>query len=152
MPEPATTTAPELTIVRTFNAPPALVFKAWTDPAHLVRWLGPSNFEAHDISLDVRPGGAWRACITSPEGNENWMSGTYREISPPDRLVFTFAWDSTGFQTLVTIDLEAQRDQTLMTFHQAPFASVESRDSHNGGWTESFDRLAALVAGSDAPN
>lgn len=150
MPEPATATAPELTIVRTFAAPPVLVFKAWTDPAHVVRWFGPKDFTAHDIALDVRPGGIWRACITSPDGDDNWMGGTYREISPPDRLVFTFAWDSTGFETLVTITLEAQNDQTLMTFHQAPFASADSRDSHDGGWTESFDRLAAFVAESDA--
>ena len=71
MPDPATATAPELTIVRTFNAPPVLVFKAWTDPADLVRWLGPSGFHAHSITLDTRGGGAWRACIVSPDGNEN---------------------------------------------------------------------------------
>jgi uncharacterized protein YndB with AHSA1/START domain len=149
MPDPATATAPELTIVRTFNAPPVLLFKAWTDPAHLVRWLGPSGFHAHSITLDTQSGGAWRACITSPEGNDNWMGGRYRELSSPDRLVFTFAWDSTGFETVVTITLRAEGPRTVMTFHQAPFASAESRDSHNGGWTESFDRLAAFVAESD---
>ena len=139
-------TRPELTITRRFNAPPSLVFKAWTQPEHLVRWLGPKEFRAHDIALDVREGGSWRACITGPDEDEHWMGGRYREISPHDRLVFTFAWDSTGFETVVTITLAADGDQTAMTFHQAPFASVESRDSHNQGWTSSFDRLAALVA------
>jgi uncharacterized protein YndB with AHSA1/START domain len=139
-------TAPELTITRSFNAPPSLVFKAWTQPEHLVRWLGPKDYRAHAVELDVREGGGWRACITGPDGDENWMGGRYREISPHDRLVFTFAWDSTGFETVVTITLAADGDRTAMTFHQAPFASIESRDSHNQGWTSSFDRLAALVA------
>jgi uncharacterized protein YndB with AHSA1/START domain len=142
----AASASPELTITRSFKAPPSLVFKAWTRPEHLVRWLGPKEFRAHDIALDVREGGSWRACITGPDGDENWMGGRYREISPPDRLVFTFAWDSTGFESVVTITLAADGDQTAMTFHQAPFASVESRDSHNQGWSSSFDRLAALVA------
>ena len=87
-----------------------------------------------------------KASTISPEGNDNWMGGRYRELSSPDRLVFTFAWDSTGFETVVTITLRAEGPRTVMTFHQAPFASDESRDSHNGGWTESFDRLAAFIA------
>ena len=134
-------TAPELEITRTFRAPPSLVFKAWTQPEHLVRWLGPESFRAHGVQVDSREGGSWRACITGPDGDENWMGGRYREISPPGRLVFTFAWDSTGFETVVTITLRASGDQTTMTFHQTPFASVESRDSHLGGWSSSFDRL-----------
>lgn len=141
--------APELTITRTFKAPPSLVFKAWTQAEHLVRWLGPADFRAHAVELDVREGGRWRACITGPDGDENWMGGRYREISAPSRLVFTFAWDHTGFETVVTITLEASGDQTAMTFHQAPFASVESRDSHNGGWSSSFDRLADYLATLD---
>lgn len=123
--------APELTITRTFKAPPSLVFKAWTQAEHLVRWLGPADFRAHAVELDVREG------------------GRYREISAPSRLVFTFAWEHTGFETVVTITLEASGDQTAMTFHQAPFASVESRDSHNGGWSSSFDRLADYLATLD---
>ena len=142
----ALSAAPELTITRSFNAPAALVFKAWTQPEHLVRWLGPVGFAAREVEVDFREGGRWRACINSVEHGDNWMGGEYREISPPDRLVLTFAWESTGFETLMTIDLEERADRTVMTFHQAPFVSVESRDSHNEGWSSSFDRLAALVA------
>ena len=138
--------APELTITRSFNAPAALIFKAWTQAEHLVRWLGPVGFDAREVEVDFRRGGRWRACISSTEHGDMWMGGEYREISPPDRLVLTFAWDSTGFETLVTIDLQELADRTVMTFHQTPFVSVESRDSHNQGWSSSFDRLAALVA------
>jgi uncharacterized protein YndB with AHSA1/START domain len=146
MAEAATTTAPELTITRTFNAPAALVFKAWTQAEHLVRWLGPKSHPAREVEVDFREGGAWRACLRSPDGEDLWMGGRYREISPPDRLVLTFAWDSTGFETVVTIRLEEVGERTVMHFHQAPFASVDSRDSHNEGWSSSFDRLAEHVA------
>jgi uncharacterized protein YndB with AHSA1/START domain len=146
MAEAATTTAPELTITRTFNAPAALVFKAWTQAEHLVRWLGPKSHPAREVEVDFREGGAWRACLRSPDGEDLWMGGQYREISPPDRLVLTFAWDSTGFETVVTIRLEEVGERTVMHFHQAPFASVDSRDSHNEGWSSSFDRLEAFVA------
>lgn len=138
--------APELRITRSFDAPAALVFKAWTQAEHLVRWLGPLGFAAREVELDCREGGRWRACISAPEHGDSWMGGTYREVSPPNRLVFTFAWESTGFETLVTIDLEAVAGRTVMTFHQAPFVSVDSRDSHDGGWRSSFDRLAQHLA------
>lgn len=139
------TAAPELTITRSFAGPAALVFKAWTQVEHLVRWLGPRQYPAREVEVDFRVGGAWRACLRSPDGEDIWMGGTYREIQPPTRLVLTFAWDSTGFETLITVDLVETGDRTVMTFHQAPFASVESRDSHNEGWTSSFDRLAELL-------
>lgn len=139
------TAAPELTLTRTFDAPRALVFKAWTQPEHLVRWLGPEGFQGHSIRLDPKPGGSWRACIDSPEGEANWMGGIYHVVEPPERLAFTFAWDSTGFETLVTITLAEIAGKTTMTFHQAPFASIDSRDSHAGGWRSSFDRLARYL-------
>ena len=141
----ATNDAPTLTITRSFIGPAALVFRAWTQAEHLVRWLGPRSHPAREVEVDFRVGGAWRACLRSPEGEDMWMGGTYREIDPPHRLVFTFAWDSTGFETLVTVDLAEEGERTVMTFRQAPFASIESRDSHNEGWSSSFDRLADHV-------
>ena len=82
----------ELTITRVLDAPRSLVFKVWTQPEHMVRWLGPKGFTAPSCKLEVRPGGAWRACIRSAEGVDHWMRGVYREVAPPERLVFTFAW------------------------------------------------------------
>ena len=63
------------------------------EPEHMVRWLGPKGFTAPSCEIDLRPGGAWRACIRSPEGTDHRMQGVYREIAPPERLVFTFAWE-----------------------------------------------------------
>ena len=140
----------ELVITRTFDAPRELVFRAWSKPEHMVRWLGPKDWTAPSCTMDFRPGGAYRACIRSPEGNENWMRGVYREIVEPERLVFTFAWEKEGEfgrENLVTITFSQQGEKTRMTFRQAFFETIENRDSHHGGWSSCFDRLEQFLAG-----
>ena len=100
--------------------------------------------------IDFRVGGTYRAMITSPARGENWFGGVYREIVANKRLVFTFTWDndgpSAGVETLVTITFEEKGGKTVQTFHQRPFLNAERRDSHVGGWTSSFDKLAAYAA------
>ena len=139
----------QLTITRVFDAPRSLVFKVWTQPEHFSRWLGPKDFTAIACHINVQVGGMYRACIRSPEGNDHWMQGVYREIIEPERLVFTFAWEDENsrpkHETLVTVTFEEQDNKTLMTFQQAIFESTESRDSHNTGWSECFDRLATYL-------
>ena len=81
----------ELSITRVFDAPRELVFQAWSDPKHVMSWWGPRGFTMMSWTMDFRPGGAWRGCIRSPEGLDYWSQGVYREIVPPERLVFTFA-------------------------------------------------------------
>ncbi len=138
---------PELVITRIFDAPPSLVFKAWTQPEHMVRWLGPKDFSASAVRLDVRPGGAWSAVITSAEGKSFGMAGVYREIAPPDRLAFTFAWDEDkAEQMLIALTFRDRDGKTEMTFRQTGFRSAESRDSHRGGWNECFDKLLSALA------
>lgn len=139
----------QLTITRLFDAPRSLVFKVWTQPEHFSRWLGPKDFTTIGCQMNVQVGGMYRACIRSPEGTDYWMQGIYREIIEPERLVFTFAWEDENSQpkheTLVTVTFEEQGNKTLMTFQQAIFESIESRDSHNTGWSECFDRLATYL-------
>jgi uncharacterized protein YndB with AHSA1/START domain len=134
----------ELLIERTFDAPAALVFRIWEDRDHMFRWLGPKNFTCTHLDSDFRPGGKWRACIVSDAHGQSWMGGEYREIEKNKRIVYTFAWedgrDQPGMETLVTVSFTEDRGKTLQSFHQAPFISVESRDSHIGGWNECFDR------------
>jgi uncharacterized protein YndB with AHSA1/START domain len=140
----------ELVITRTFDAPRNLVFRAWTKPEHMVRWLGPHNFTAPSCKMDFRPGGAYRACICSPDGKEYWMRGIYREIVEPERLIFTFSWEEEGErgrENLITVTFGDQGDKTRMTFRQAFFESVEQRDSHQQGWSECLERLAQYLAG-----
>ncbi|ATA96108.1 SRPBCC family protein [Sinorhizobium meliloti] len=136
-----------LTITRVFDAPANLVFKVWTTPEHLARWWGPKGFTVPAITTDFREGGAWRGCIRSPEGQDYWAHGIYREIVAPSRIVLSFAWEEEGsIDTLITVTLDDVAGGTRLTFHQAPFTSAESRDSHAEGWSECMDRLVSYVA------
>ena len=146
---PAAKAATKLEITRLFDAPPELVFKVWTSAEHVARWLGPKDFTCTSCRVDFQPGGVWRACIRSPEGTDYWCSGVYRQITAPTSIVFTFAWEEEGDggrETQVTVTFAAEGGKTRMTFVQTPFRSVESRDSHMGGWSECFERLAAYIA------
>lgn len=140
----------ELVITRTFDAPRALVFRAWTQPEHMVRWMGPNNFTCLSAKMDVRPGGAYRIGIRSAQGKEHWMRGVYRDIVEPERLVFSFSWEGEegerGRENTVTITFADASGKTRMTFRQAFFETVENRDDHNKGWNGCFDHLAQHLA------
>lgn len=142
-----------LVITRVLDAPRALVFKVWSQPEHLVRWWGPKGFTLPSCKIEFREGGAFRCLMRSPEGSEHRMHGVYREIIPPKQISFTWTWideaGNAGHETLVTVTLEeAGKDgaQTKLTLHHAVFESVNARDLHGIGWSETFDRLAAYVA------
>ncbi len=142
----------ELLITRVFDAPRSLVYRVWTTPEHLYRWWGPKDFTAPSINMDFRPGGAYRAVIRSPEGKEYIMAGVYQEIVAAERIVFTFAWEEDGergLETLITVTFADQGSRTKLTFHQAPFETVENRDSHNEGWGQCLDRLAGYLSVGD---
>ena len=152
MPATADSKAPtrDLTMTRVFDAPRALVFKAWTDPDHAMNWWGPRHHPAVHIEMDVRPGGAWRHCLRSTEtGKDLWHGGVFREVVAPERLVFTFAWEEEGergLETVVTVTFVERDGKTRMTFHQTPFQSGGERDGHQGGWASTFDRLVEHLA------
>jgi uncharacterized protein YndB with AHSA1/START domain len=139
-----------LVIERVFDAPPSLVFKAWTEPQHLVRWFGPRGFTLPSCKLDLRPGGAWRYCMLSSEGREHWVRGVFREIVEPKLLVFTWAHENEdgalGHETVITVTFVEQGGKTKLTLRQAVFESVKECDSHRGGWNSSLDRLMEHLA------
>lgn len=138
----------ELVITRFLAAPRRLVFRAWTEPERLVRWWGPQGFLLTSCRMDPRPGGAFRFVMRSPEGVEHPHRGVYHEVVEPERLVFTFAWEDEGrpgHKTLVTVTFAEEGDGTRLTFRQAVFALAADRDSHEEGWTECLDRLAAYL-------
>ena len=147
----------ELVITRVFDAPRDLVFKAWTDPAQARSWMGPRGFTATHLEGELRPGGAWRACLRRDDsGEELWQGGVWREIVEPERLGFTFAWDEAsgrrGHETLVEVTFAEEGGKTTMSFRQAVFESVEQRDGHRGGWTSTFERLAEHLARGASPH
>ena len=140
----------ELLVIRTFAAPARLLFALWSEPEHLKHWMGPHDFDCPQAEVDFRVGGAYRVLIRSAEHGDNWFHGVYREIEPARRLVFTFTWDndgpSAGVEMLVTITFAESGGNTIQTFHQTPFRTRESRDSHVGGWSGSFDKQARYAA------
>ena len=138
----------ELHITRSFAAPRALVFKAWTQPEHMVRWWGCSDKVDVRITNDLRVGGAFKAEMNLADGSLHVISGTYREIDAPDRLSFTWTWkngDAKGSDSLVTIDFEDEGSGTRMIFRHELFETVEECLSHGEGWTASFERLTDLA-------
>ena len=139
-----------LLIERIFDAPRHLVFKAWTEPEHLMRWWGPREYTMTHCKADLRPGGSFSYKMRSAEGVERAMQGTFREVVEPERLVWTGAWindqGEPGHQTTVTITLADLAGKTRLTLHQAVFESTEVRDAHNNGCSSSFDCLAEYLA------
>jgi uncharacterized protein YndB with AHSA1/START domain len=79
----------EFVIERQFNAPRQLLFEVFTQPEHLQRWWAPKPYTLPICTIDLRPGGIWHYCIRSPEGQDQWARNVYREIVPPEKLVYT---------------------------------------------------------------
>ncbi len=130
-----------LEVVRRLPAPIAEVFRWWTEPELLARWMTPIGTVEADV--DLRVGGSLRIVMRSGDTVIE-HSGTFLEINPPGRLVFTWASPFTGDEpSLVTVDLEPDGDRaTVVRLHhsQLPDAVAES---HRGGWGTMLDRLAA---------
>jgi len=148
----------ELVITRVFDAPRELVWKAWTDPEHVVRWWGPKNYTSPVCKIDFRVGGKYLFCMRSPEGKDFWSTGTYREIIPPEKIVVTDSFaDSEGnvvpaseygmsempLELQVTVTFEDLGDgKTKMTLRHVGFPEGEMSEMAGAGWNESFDKLA----------
>ena len=136
----------ELRLERLIAAPPERVFALWTDSELLLQWWGPEGYDTPEHRLDVRPGGRWRTTLRSPEGALRTVSGVYRTIDPPRRLVFTWGWEdekgARGDETEITVTFDATPGGTRLVLVQRAFATKEERDRHNRGWSSSLDRLA----------
>jgi len=144
----------EVVITRIFDAPRALVFKAWTDPKHLKRWWGPKMFTNPVCEVDARVGGAWRIVMRSPDGVDYPCGGVYREIVEPERLVFTnIATDNDGnpiLDGLTTVTFEEQGGKTKLTLTTRAVALVDYAAAYlqgmEAGWTQSLESLAEELA------
>ena len=156
MSQPAPDDGFQFTMSRTLRAPRALVFQAWTDPAHLVNWWGAHpSWTTPVAEIDLRVGGFYRLGMQDPEQDHPYIvGGVYREVSPPSRLVFTWAWERrvgddsewVPAETLVTIDFAERDGVTEVTLTQEQFPDAHMRDEHNRGWNGCIDRLEQLLA------
>jgi uncharacterized protein YndB with AHSA1/START domain len=158
----AKATGQEIVITRVFDAPRELVFRAWTEPERLRRWWGPNGFTTPVCTIDLRPGGTFHACMRSPEGQDYWCRGVYREVVMPQRIVCTDSFsDEAGnivsptqygmsaewpTEALITATFGEQAGTTTFTLrHAVGSAPATERDQCQAGWTESLDRLAGYL-------
>ena len=138
---------PVLRLQRRYPVACEKVWRAWTDPQALSAWFGPG--EPNSVSLaemDVRPGGRYRIRFATPDGEEHEVSGTYEEVEPPRRLVFSWAWRSTPERvSRVTVRIEPVPEGTALDFLHERFFDAAARDNHHRGWTATFEKLDALL-------
>jgi len=142
----------ELAVTRLFDAPPHLVFKAWSDPALFQRWWAPKSFGVNLLScdMDVRTGGTYR--LEFGVGDQSMaFYGKYIDVVPDQRIVWTNEEEQDGAVTTVTF--EDQGGKTLVTYHES-YSSKEALDEamtgSAAGLPEQFEQLAALLATADA--
>lgn len=142
-------TRPETTlrIERTLAAPREKVFEAWTRPEALTRWFAPGTMTCRVHALELRPGGAYRIEMCDAGGRPNIVGGVYREIVPPSRLVFTWAWEAGPGpgETLVTIELHDEGGRTRLVLTHERFPNAEARDKHDQGWAGCLANLASAL-------
>ena len=138
---------PSLTIRRRLNASPAKVYDAWTDPAKMMRWFGPSQAETLRAETDPKVGGRFRVLMRTSDGEEHGVSGVYREVVRDEKLVFTWAWRSTPErESLVTVALKPDGDGVVLTLTHEQFFDEAARDAHREGWTGAVDKLEQYFA------
>ncbi|HEX2503911.1 MAG TPA: NTP transferase domain-containing protein [Miltoncostaeaceae bacterium] len=131
------------------------VFDAFTTADLFAKWWGPRGFTAPRVDLDPRPGGRYRILMQPPEGDPFHLTGEFRRVDPPERLAFSFEWetpDPDDRPNLVTLELRALGDSTEVELEQRPFATESRRALHRDGWIDAFDRLGALLSGGREPS
>lgn len=157
----------EFVISRVFDAPRNVVYRAWAEPAELQKWFGPKGASMFHSEGEVKPGGMYHYGMRMPDGQEVWGRWIFREIVPPERLVFVSSFsDKDGgltrhpmaptwpAETLSTFTFEDEGDKTRVTVRWVPLNPTdEERDtfaagmeSMNGGWTGTFDRFEQCLA------
>ena len=145
-----------IVITRVFDVPRELVWKAWTEPEHFARWYGPKGFSTPVCRIDLRVGGKYLNCMRSPEGQDFWTTGVFREIVAPERLVMTASRaDKDGNvdadwpgETQISVTFEEDDGRTKVTLEHVGMPAGTGRDMAEAGWNESLDKLADVLAES----
>ena len=139
-------------LVREFDAPRELVWKAMSDPELVAQWWGPHGTTLTVKEMDLRVGGRWSYISRDADGTEHPFKGEYREIAPPERIVQTWRYDVPPFDQFESVEamtLTEQDGRTTMTT-VVTHASKEARDGHvqsgmEAGAAQTFERLDALL-------
>ena len=144
------TSRPFVRIERTVRARPEAVFEAWTEPAALKRWWGPRGVTATDVELDVRPGGRYSITMQREGGTSFVLSGEYREVDRPRRLVKTWGYRGEAVtdpvESLVTVEFVDEGPATRIILTQEFLQEPPDLEGRDRGWRSSLDRLDEYFA------
>jgi uncharacterized protein YndB with AHSA1/START domain len=141
----------ELTVTRRVRAGRDRVFETWTDPDMIPRWWGAGGVTCPEAEVDLRVGGSYRIANQTPDGDVLWVTGTFRHIEPPARLVYTWTTEPvTGDSrhSLVEVTFDEASDGTIVTITETRIADTETRDVHLHGWLGCLDGLDQLLVTS----
>ena len=153
-----------MVITRVFDAPRALVWKAWTDPKYVMQWWGPKGFTAPVCKMDFRVGGKFLYCMRAPDGQEFWNSGEYHEIVPLEKIVYSMYFSDSKGNKIEAAELGIEHEaiddahdvvifedfgngQTKLTFIGSEPMESAKDSGQLEGWNQQLDKLAAVVAG-----
>ncbi len=144
-----------LEAARVIRASRERVFEAWTNPARVARWFGPDPSQVLATRLDPRPGGAYRLEIRTQSFGNVRLEGVFLDVEAPSRLVYTWVWQGHPAlefgETLVSVELSAGRDGTVVRVVHDGFRSPEACLDHHCGWNASLERLEAQLNRHAAP-
>ena len=137
-----------LQLTRTFAAPREKVFRAWTDPEEVKKWFHPPGYETPSAEIDLRVGGKYRFGMRKlPDGEVFYLSGSYREVRRPERLVYTWQWEAEPElgDTLVTVQFHDRGGSTEVVLTHELFPTEKARQEHERGWSGGLDNLAKIL-------
>jgi uncharacterized protein YndB with AHSA1/START domain len=138
-----------LELKRVLPASPSVVFEAISDPSKLAQWWGPQGFTNPSVEFRPRVAERYRIEMQPPDAPPFHVSGVFREVDPPLRLAFTFAWEEPhpdDVETRVELSFRDLGNGTEVIVTQGAFQTDARRELHRNGWTDSLDKLARLLA------
>ena len=133
---------------RTIAAKRERVFAAWTRAEEMKRWSGPGPMTVPICEVDLRVGGRYRLQMRAPDGATHTAFGSYREIDPPKRLVYTWSWEENPAvrDSVVTVEFIDRGNSTEVVLRHEGLPTEKERTDHENGWTGALDRLVTLLA------
>jgi uncharacterized protein YndB with AHSA1/START domain len=138
-----------LEIERVLPVTRAVVFAAFSDPDELAKWWGPERFTVPSLEFSPQVGAGYRIEMQPPEGDPFHLTGEFREVDPPARLVYTFAWeppDPDDVETVVELSFRDLGQSTEVVLIQGPFKTEARRELHRNGWADSLQKLERSIS------
>jgi uncharacterized protein YndB with AHSA1/START domain len=143
-----------LAITRLFPVAPPVAFRAFDTPGKLAQWWGPDCFTAPRLNFNPCVGDSYRIEMQPPHGDPFFLAGEFREVDPPVRLAYTFAWEDPhpdDIENLVELSFRDCGGSTELVLAQRPFTTEARHELHRDGWTDSLNKLERFLSHPDVP-